>query len=375
MPRTFFCPRCLDSITPEQVQYRTREGEAAARPRIAYDRTPRDWARAIWDGDPGAIHKVNPRTVAQLHATGVHAQCPKGHRLPDKAFDIPSVIIGLVGEPSAGKTVFLGTLLEQLDRGRLLPYLDFTLDERSEALRDEIFHDFYVAGRVPETTLPNQGEAGREAIMATARSGALDAFYLWFFDTSGEQNRLIDHGRYNQFLFVADVVMFFITPEALSLKRRYAGRRGDQRQAWYTTNGSIQAAVRAGTRPKAHAAIIVIKSDDIDPSELDILTDARGDLDYGDGLTLHRAWEVITQDSGYIREFLRSSEDGRTLSGRIEKAYGSTSYHLVSATGEPAEPAENRFVRRRPQRVLDPLLAALVHARMLDPHDGRRGVR
>ena len=121
MAKNYFCPRCLERIAEESVVYRTRTGEQTEKPRLVYERGPREWSRAIWAGDPSPLYQVNPKVQADHYARGVHAMCPHGHRMPPKAFDIPSLVVGLVGETSAGKTVYLGTLLEQLDRGRLLP--------------------------------------------------------------------------------------------------------------------------------------------------------------------------------------------------------------------------------------------------------------
>jgi Double-GTPase 2 len=370
----YFCPRCLERIAEESVVYRTRTGEQTEKPRLVYERGPREWSRAIWHGDPSPLYQVNPKVQADRYARGVHALCPHGHRIPPRAFDIPSLVVGLVGETSAGKTVYLGTLLEQLDRGRLLPYLDFDPDEYSEALQEQIFGDFYRDGTVPQATAPGRGDAQREALTRTAVSDSVDKFYLSFFDASGEQSTRQHHGTDNRFLFVADIVMHFVTPEALGLSRRTGRRRLDQRQSWHTTNAAVRSAASAA-RPGTHAAVIVPKSDDIDPAALDMLTDAREDLDYGRGLTLLRAYQIIEQDSHYIRDLLRSIEDGRVLVDRIESAYQSVTYHLVSATGEPADERFNRFQHRRPQRVLDPLLAALVRVGMLNAHEGRRALK
>ena len=374
MAKSYFCPRCLERIAEESVVYRTRTGEQTEKPRLVYERGPREWSRAIWAGDPSPLYQVNPKVQADHYARGVHALCPHGHRMPPKAFDIPSLVVGLVGETSAGKTVYLGTLLEQLDRGRLLPYLDFDPDEYSEALQEQIFGDFYRDGTVPQATAPGRGDAQREALTRTAMSDSVDKFYLSFFDASGEQSTRQHHGTDNRFLFVADIVMHFVTPEALGLSRRTGRRRLDQRQSWHTTNAAVRSAASAA-RPGTHAAVIVPKSDDIDPAALDMLTDAREDLDYGRGLTLLRAYQIIEQDSHYIRDLLRSIEDGRVLVDRIESAYQSVTYHLVSATGEPADERINRFQHRRPQRVLDPLLAALVRVGVLNAREGRRALK
>ena len=374
MAKSYFCPRCLERIAEESVVYRTRTGEQTEKPRLVYERGPREWSRAIWHGDPSPLYQVNPKVQADHYARGVHALCPHGHRMPPKAFDIPSLVVGLVGETSAGKTVYLGTLLEQLDRGRLLPYLDFDPDEYSEALQEQIFGDFYRDGTVPQATAPGRGDAQREALTRTAMSDSVDKFYLSFFDASGEQSTRQHHGTDNRFLFVADIVMHFVTPEALGLSRRTGRRRLDQRQSWHTTNAAVRSAASAA-RPGTHAAVIVPKSDDIDPAALDMLTDAREDLDYGRGLTLLRAYQIIEQDSHYIRDLLRSIEDGRVLVDRIESAYQSVTYHLVSATGEPADERVNRFQHRRPQRVLDPLLAALVRVGVLNAREGRRALK
>ena len=374
MAKSYFCPRCLERIAEESVVYRTRTGEQTEKPRLVYERGPREWSRAIWAGDPSPLYQVNPKVQADHYARGVHALCPHGHRMPPKAFDIPSLVVGLVGETSAGKTVYLGTLLEQLDRGRLLPYLDFDPDEYSEALQEQIFGDFYRDGTVPQATAPGRGDAQREALTRTAMSDSVDKFYLSFFDASGEQSTRQHHGTDNRFLFVADIVMHFVTPEALGLSRRTGRRRLDQRQSWHTTNAAVRSAASAA-RPGTHAAVIVPKSDDIDPAALDMLTDAREDLDYGRGLTLLRAYQIIEQDSHYIRDLLRSIEDGRVLVDRIESAYQSVTYHLVSATGEPADERVNRFQHRRPQRVLDPLLAALVRVGVLNAREGRRALK
>ena len=131
----------------------------------------------------------------------MYALCPRGHRMPDHAFDLPSIVVGLVGESASGKTVYLGTLLEQLDRGRLLPYLDLEPDEHSEQLQNQIFGEFYRIGQVPEATAAGRSDAQREALTRTAKSEGVERFYLSFFDASGEQNKRQDHGTHNRFLF------------------------------------------------------------------------------------------------------------------------------------------------------------------------------
>ncbi|MBA8793686.1 hypothetical protein FHX74_001291 [Friedmanniella endophytica] len=371
MARDYFCPRCLERITEDAVVYRTHDGEQVERPETVYQRGFRAWADAVWRGDPAPLYQVDPKVQAEQHARGVHLVCPRGHRIPRQAFRIPSVVVGLIGETSAGKTVYLGTLLEQLDRGRLLPYLSFDADEFTESLTEEVFGDFYRYGSVPQATAPGRGDVQREALTLTARAEGRDRFYLSFFDASGEQNTRRHHGTDNRFLFAADVVMHLITPDALGLAPRTAARRQDQRQTWHSTHAAIKAAADVA-QPQTHAAVIIGKSDDIDPAAIDMLTDARSDLDYGGGLTLLRAYQVIEQDSHYIRDVLRSIPDGKVLVDRIEGAYASASYHLVSATGEPADIYQNRFLQRNPQRVVDPLLASLVAAGMLDAREGRR---
>ena len=373
MAREYFCPRCLDQVTEESVQYRDRNGAAAAKPQLAYERGLAQWTKAIWLGDPKPLYQIDPQAKADSFERGVYALCPRGHRMPDHAFDLPSIVVGLVGESASGKTVYLGTLLEQLDRGRLLPYLDLEPDEHSEQLQNQIFGEFYRIGQVPEATAAGRSDAQREALTRTAKSEGVERFYLSFFDASGEQNKRQDHGTHNRFLFRADVVMHFITPEVVGLTGRTTGRRQDQRQQWHVTNAAVRSAASTA-QPGTHAAVIIPKSDDIDPASLDMLTDARAELDYGHGLTLHRAYEIIEQDSHYIRGLLRATEDGRVLVDRIEDAYSSTTYHLVSATGGPADARLNRFPARRPQRVLDPLLAALVRVRMLNAREGRRAL-
>lgn len=373
MARTYFCPRCLERITEEQVQYHDRHGNAVDKPRLAYARGGREWLEAFWRGAPEPLYRIDPRARADTFARGVTARCPQGHRIPEHAFDVDSIVIAMVGESAAGKTVYLGTLLEHLDRGRLLPYLDFAPDEHSARLQDQVFGEFYRNNRVPHGTARSRDEFQREAITHSATSDGQLQFYVSFFDASGEENTREDIGTRNQFLFAADVVMHFLTPEVLGLAKRTAHRRPDQLQQWHVTNRALHAATNA-SEPGSHAAVIVPKSDDIDPAALGMLKDARAELDYGSGLTLHRAYDIITQDSYYIRSLLRQNEDGRVLVDRIESRHRSASYHLVSATGGPADEQTNRFPVRRPQRVLDPLLASLVSVGMLSAREGRRAL-
>ena len=374
MARTYFCPRCLQRIGEDEVRYQDRRGTATEKPKLTYARSWRDWTSALWQGAPEPIYRIDAQARADSFELGVVGRCPRGHRVPEHAFDVPSIVIAMVGESAAGKTVYLGTLLEHLDRGRLLPYLDFAPDEHSARLQDQVFGEFYRNNRVPHGTARSRDEFQREAITHSATSDGQLQFYVSFFDASGEENTREDIGTRNQFLFAADVVMHFLTPEVLGLAKRTAHRRPDQLQQWHVTNRALHAATNA-SEPGSHAAVIVPKSDDIDPAALGMLKDARAELDYGSGLTLHRAYDIITQDSYYIRSLLRQNEDGRVLVDRIESRHRSASYHLVSATGGPADEQTNRFPRRRPQRVLDPLLASLVSVDALSAREGRRALR
>ncbi|GAA2104176.1 hypothetical protein GCM10009841_21870 [Microlunatus panaciterrae] len=374
MARTYFCPNCLAKINQEQVRYRTRNGEETAQPVIVYDRGPAEWAKAIWTGDPRHIHQKDRAALAERFRQGIHGECPNGHVVPDDAFGVRSVAIGLVGEAAAGKSVFLASLLDLLERGRLMPYLDFRRPEAARRVIAERFGPFYRFGEAPAATTT---AAPREAITVEGyKDGELQA-YLSFFDTAGDYSDYADLGEHNRALFAADVMMFFITPEALHLPKSRPQRRPDQRQSWSDTHALIQVALEAAKHSKtlAHAAVILCKSDDIDPSSLNILKEARADLRYGDGLTLHRAFEVIEQDSAYIRRFMDSNDDGRVVARRIEETFTTVSYHLVSATGGPADPGTGRFVNPRPQRVLDPLLTSLVRTGMLDPNHGTQALR
>jgi hypothetical protein len=360
MARSFFCPRCLDRVTAKDVTYRNRAGEVVARSSSPYDRGARHWLSAVWQGQPDPLYAVDLRSRAAHDADEVHPVCADGHRIPESAFELDSVVVGLVGEVSAGKTVYLGTLLDELSRGRLMPWLDLELDERGEELKEMTFGPFYANGSQPFQTAENQQNAGREGFMLLGRSATFDEFHLTVFDTSGGQSRVADAGRHNQYFYVSDVLVFVVTPEALGLPRRQAARRPDQRQTWSVTSSVVQAALRVKRERPGHAAVVVTKSDDIDPDRLDLLHDARGNLAYGEGLSLLRAIQVLQQDSSYVRSFLHSFENGRTLSERIENGgFSSVSYHLVSATGGPVDPATARFAHRNPQRVLDPLLLSL----------------
>ena len=57
MAKGYFCPRCLERIAEESVVYRTRTGEQTEKPRLVYERGPREWSRAIWHGDPSPLYQ------------------------------------------------------------------------------------------------------------------------------------------------------------------------------------------------------------------------------------------------------------------------------------------------------------------------------
>ena len=367
MARAYFCPRCLDRVTEESVRYADGYGNDAKKPDVAYQRDAGSWLRAVWRGVPDALYQTDPKVRARAMGMGVHARCPEGHRVPQFAFDVPTVVLAMVGEGASGKTVYLGTLLEQLGRRRL-PDLGFETDEYSEKLRHQIFADFYHHDQTPPATTEARDDLQREAISGLVSAQGSPKYYLSFFDASGEENNPADPGRVNQFLFRADAVMHFVTPEALGLPRTSA-RRDDQRQTYYVTDNAIRTAIGAARRD-AHAAVVIPKSDDIDSAALDMLQDARAELDFKT-LGLAGAYDVIQQDSAYLRGVLLGNPDSEALVERIEDHYRTTSYHLVSATGGPADPVTERFRKRRPQRVLDPLLVSLVAAGAIDLKSGR----
>ena len=161
------CPRCLVEVDPGNLAHRDADGndaQAPSPPPIGAGR----WARAIVRGDPDPLHSVDLLGQIDYDAAAVRAVCPEGHDLPHSLFDRPTIKVALVGLSSSGKSVYLGTLIEQLVFSARLHHagLRARLEDQSRILFNERFGRFIDDNTAPLATTPDVAGITLQPLMA-----------------------------------------------------------------------------------------------------------------------------------------------------------------------------------------------------------------
>lgn len=381
MAETYVCARCLTRFTEAEIRYRDRAGATVEPPRLREVARVRDYARAAWLGDPAPLDTTLASAVARMHAQGIHAVCPQGHRIPQAIFDRPTLVVALIGEQSAGKSVYLATLIEEIvQKGRLVGHgLTFHLDESCADAFAQRFQDFLHRGGVPVQTErhPDSGVSLEPYLVAVHTESGPVANLLFFDSDGGTMARLADHGAHNPHVYVSDIVFFFVPPAALGGLGPGGTARADQRQSLTTTQRTLSTtldalqAVAGQGRGKA-AAFVVSKSDDIASGYLGDYENLTDDLDLEADVPLTDIVDTINEDSGYVRDFVQRHH-GTGLVHAVEAYFDHVSFHLTSCVQGPAY--DGRFMGgREARRVVDPLLVVLASFQLLGTADSARGL-
>lgn len=336
------CVICLESFTWDRVEVHRPAGRNGP------------WNRAELPGP------ADPRRGAR--AQGAFIRCPNAedgdpHYFPvEFAFCGDPVVIGFVGDSSAGKTCLLAAMTGQIDRDKLRPYgllaEPINMAEHA-AYVEELVDPFFRDGEPPpHTDFVTTPVRYRDAMLLRTDAGRM--FSLVFFDASGENLKGLQNShdavrflhRVNGLIFVAD-------PQLIT-----EGRRQDP--TYQATMAALRWAQRDSQgRFAVPAAIAVTKSDlhRFDPPVDRWLNRPPRP----DGLDL----DLVAQESRDAFAFLHSRKAVSWLAplGRFEQC----TLHFVSASGAAFDAESGRFVRpARPRRVLEPLAAVLASLGLLD---------
>ncbi|SNQ51187.1 hypothetical protein FRACA_630003 [Frankia canadensis] len=309
-------------------------------------------------------------------AKGTIIRCP--NRIGDDAHYFPvgfvlndrPIVIGLVGNSSAGKTCLLAAMSGEIDRQRLGPRglqtVPVNLTEHSQ-YRTAVVDPFYTRGIAPPHTNITDLVRYADSVLLTSYSG--HSFPLVFFDAAGEQLKGL-HGDEVALRFLHRVDgLIFVADPTLALD---SARRGNDSGI---IDDPTYAATIAGLRDRpseAHrrrlsipAALAITKSDLLrfePPVDQWLSRPAPSVLDV----------ELLHRESRDAYAFLYQRRATAWLSPVDQ--FEQCSLHFVSASGssfiQPAGDGElGRFARpARPRRVLEPLVTLLAALGRIDDH-------
>jgi hypothetical protein len=316
----------------------------------------------------------SPRWNAEVNGTVI--RCP--NRIGGDAHYFPvgfvlkdrPIVIGLVGNSSAGKTCLLAAMSGEIDRQRLgsrgLQTVPINLTEHSQ-YRAAVVDPFYSRGTAPPHTNVTDLVRYADSVLLTSSSGS--SFPLVFFDAAGEQLKGL-HGDEValRFLHRVDGLIFVVDP-TLALEGMRRGSDGGiiDDPTYAATIAGLRDRPSEGNRRRLSipAALAITKSDLLrfeSPVDQWLSRPAPPGVDVG---LLHR-------ESRDAYAFLYQRRATAWLSP-VEQ-FEQCSLHFVSASGSsfmpPAGDGElGRFARpARPRRVLEPLVTILAALGVIDDH-------
>lgn len=366
------CPRCLCVVNPSALQYQDREGALVGAPV-----TPRpsagQWVRAISYGDPDRLYKADLGRAIADDERGVRGVCPNGHDLPAELYDHPTIKIALVGLASSGKTVFLGTLLDELvEKGRLDAVgIGAKLEQRSRAEFTRRFAGFLDEDIAPKGTTPDESGVTIEPLMIFLTTPSQQRVNVLVYDADGSRlDRAEDIANFARALYVADAVIYFLPPSALPKAESVRGTpRPDEKQSYTKTVQAMHTSIEAlrKARPNGRnlfGAIVIPKSDDLAETSLGSSSSLLDDLPYERFSDLEECVDVIEDDSVIINGFMKES-GARSMVSEVQRFFGATSFHLASCLASATE-VDGRFSEgRAARRVLDPFIEAVWHSKKI----------
>ncbi len=344
------CPVCLDYLTWQEVllyQRMVREGK---------------WCEVSLAGINNPIKRADLRRVCYVKCPNPSKDTPD-HYLPVTYRDHGDpIVVGLVGSHKAGKTHLLAAMIHEALSGGLERY-GITVEPA-----DEIQHKDFQATQIERLLsgleLPGTSEAVSQfAEMLLVRSRRENR-PLVFFDVAGEDFTSSHGGRRARFLLGATALMFVEDPA-----QRIAALRidGDTKAELSGGNPYFTAALsRIKDRPNIRdlpAVIVLTKSDQLR-------------YQHPVDTWLRRA---VPEEGLQAEEFLAESADayaflaqyGAEATLGVYDQFAKCTLHFVSATGVAAD--GGTYPRGiRPARVLQPLVALLAMAGVLDGAEARK---
>ncbi|WP_007516583.1 MULTISPECIES: TRAFAC clade GTPase domain-containing protein [Pseudofrankia] len=339
---TLTCVNCLEPFEWDGKQaYRRRSVGAPAQPVDLPAQTDPRWGFAIQD---------------------TFIRCPNEEDGDPHFFPVEfalygrPVVIGFVGNSSAGKTCLLAAMTGEIDRNRLEPYglqtEPINMGEHLDYV-EKIVDPLFERGKAPPHTEVVDLVTYKDAVLLRTAAGR--TFPLVFFDANGESLKGLQGSHAAvRFLHRVDGLVFVADPTLVA----DAHMRGDP--TYTATLASLRWARATGqARFTIPTAIAITKSDlmRFDPPVDQWLNrpPRPGGVDLG----------LLEQESRDAYAFLH--QRGATAWLAPVNQFEQCTLHFVSASGAAYDDATDYFVRpARPRRVLEPLVALLAALDVLD---------
>lgn len=306
-------------------------------------------------------HFEDRRLGAKRRCTSIRDGRTNVHYLPDSYGDFGDpIVIGLVGDRAAGKTLLLAAMVDELRSSPRLAELGLTVRRLDEGI-EQRYMDGIVVPFLRHRKLPSLTR--REAItftyVARVHSRFADReFVVAFFDVAGEQLRHRRAGEFDaSFVSAVTALMFVVDPETTvpSVTGEPGGVAEDPTFAAVLDRISGTPSNDSPFLPVS-SAVVVAKSDLLkDDHEV-----VRTWLDRDDDAELG----TVATESEQVYEFL-VAQGGERLLQPVDRSRD-VSMHFVSASG--VAPVDGQFPAAGfgPRRVLRPLLSLFAMTGVLD---------
>ncbi|MRH91673.1 hypothetical protein GFY24_30255 [Nocardia sp. SYP-A9097] len=389
------CPYCYHRITLNSIMFR-----CSGRPAPGKDACPREVdperVRQLHDATPVLPSFVSPH---KLFRSGQRAQCPEcageaGTRvcpacrsvLPS-AFGSGSPMFGMVGTPSAGKTVYLTVLVSELQEPtrRRFGAATFFVGESPMINDVRAWRQGMDEGRLPALTQRASTSAARMPVVIDWQQerrnrigiNRVASTALSFYDTAGEDLETASRATDQRYLAAADGLIVVLDPfqiagnakrgEARGVSERYHPDHPVQVLSNVTEMLRSVDGVRRNRKITRPLAVAVTKIDafyDQIPPDSPIRrpSPAAPHFDDGDSLDIHQ------HVAGLINEW-----GGDDVLRHLELNYRTYRLFAVSALGAEPEYRTGRTDIRgvRPHRVSEPLLWLMANHGIVDSGRGQ----
>jgi hypothetical protein len=366
VPEEVICPYCFMSFPVEQILFTTPDGSESAT--VKYGRMDRILKRAF---DP-------PRSRhGQIMTT---KKCPnpaQQHVLPYTAGTQSSLIIGLIGAKFSGKSHYIATLIDRLEKqagadmdASLLPVTDETRDRYRHEFYAPLFKNSLELGATigaPPPLIYDLSLSGRPWNERQNR-----AVTLALYDTAGEnlENRAVAE-QMVQYLGKASGIIFLVDPlQVPSVREMLPGNIQPPELDYEAAPNQIIANVLqllergkviASNAPISVPVAIVL-------TKCDVLVEA--------GLIeTNRLWSTDKRHIGYYDVQAHNDMTGmmgeyfqrwnRDAYNNIRQRFARHAFFGVSATGCASDKETRRYKFISPWRVEDPLLWLLAELNVI----------
>lgn len=292
-------------------------------------------------------------------------KCPKcGRTIPINAVDyragLRPRIIGLLGAKEAGKTHFIGSMLECLRRSGINFNWALTgLGDSIERFRVEFFEPIFVERRPVPLSLKGAGKKPLSfKLSIQAPEGKLNVIFLTFFDTAGESfasEEMIE--QESDYVCSSDGLILLLDPLQLPGVRRALQGKVELPNKQLDTEDIVQRTANILRRRKKIRAQNRIKTPiAITFSKLDLLlglcpaSSPLGHESKHAGVFSQSEFDDI---DGEIRAHLHEWE-GASLITQVAHNFRTSGFFGISALG--CNPENGKLPALAPKRVLDPLI-------------------